>query len=83
MRGASATSVCNPLPCPPLPPLPLSSLCGPLKLTKHHYLVPAPFLFFKEKSSWCQGHAHYQIPGASISGPWPGISLALTVACLS
>lgn len=81
MRGASATSVCKPHPSilvsPPPHPRPSVTLSS---LPSIIWYLP-PFCF-KEKSSWCQGHAHHQIPGASVSGPWPGISLSLTVACL-
>lgn len=75
MRGTSgATSVCNPLPASPTP--------SPLLSSPSIILWYLPPFCFKEKSSWCQGHAHHQIPGAYVSGPWPVISLALTVACL-
>lgn len=50
------------LPPPPRrPSVTLSSSPGIIR-----YLPP---FCFKEKSSWCHGHAHHPIPGASVSGP--------------
>lgn len=62
MRGTSATSVSSPLPGP----LPGPSV-APLRLTHHHSLRPAPFLFERKVILMPGSCTHHQIPGASLS----------------